>query len=1032
MPSSTVKQAKVMSALAHGWHPTGKAAKIPKKVAVEFHAADAGHKYGKGMHHKFNGGKVGQALHTMRKYAKKADGGEVDDTPPVDQPRLDVYRGMPPVSPNLGLSQDLMKKSPLEGRETGQVMETHDPTLGEKVSTFLKGKDTPFYAPRADLVDKAAQLNEYTPWGQAKTAGENIAKGEFKEAAASMMPGYKAAKAPADFSFALLHAAENAFGADQVGKSVAKVLKGQYGKDIAEKAVDVGLSPEQIENLKTYMSPGAQANFDKHYKKVAPKKEPSFAPALWNTPEMQATKPNLTVVPKQQDDPAGKAMAAIEQALGVKKSQPFIPGGEPFGVPSDQFGLKGSMVPADHPAWDSFNQWHDMLAKQPINLNGGQKASVAYWGSQDGYKDINESLRGNIKGSNNAVAAIEYLDSAMETNSLKENASVWRGLYGPQAEQLRNLKEGDTFFNKGYTATTVDPRQSTHYGAKDSIKYGKKDDDANILLNYHLPAGHPSLYVSHPDAGNYIQSERELLLPHGGQYKIIGTEKIKSPVWHYLGHLTDPNPHEFTVYHVVPTTEGKATQLDVGKSMPEPFAPKAAKAAEESQAKFKDAFEQTPYTPHNEDEFKPTGKDSDIEDFYKHQEEHAVGPEWEPNPNEINEAHAEHDLGFVQDEHPDNKNYNAAFAKHIKFVDWKSYKPRQADPAPESFIRNRDKIIAAGGNPDVALLKGGHKETYPKETPDKSQSYSSQTKGLFLGDQLKSSNQYGTHVLPYVGVPRGKVPEIDFKDFVNEMGGEYKHWAHASNPHFVSMIAAVRKQYNPEMLIVHNVKDVFEGGSKAATQYIVFKPNILRAPSANFDPSKWHLKLPLAGIAGLTAGAGIYSYGDDKSGNNTKGMKQGGTVAKNKDPEDHEFINFSKGGLIDSSVPGRTDKVPMKVPPGSYVLPADIPSALGEGNTKAGSDVLSKMFTHSAYGLKPMTQKAQKFHFDGFKKLADGGEADHTPIIAAGGEYIIHPDIVKHVGEGNMSQGHRLLDKFVLHTRAQHIKTLKKLKGPKK
>lgn len=48
MPSETPKQAKTMSAIAHGWRPTGKAAKIPVKVAKEFHAADRGKKWGKG------------------------------------------------------------------------------------------------------------------------------------------------------------------------------------------------------------------------------------------------------------------------------------------------------------------------------------------------------------------------------------------------------------------------------------------------------------------------------------------------------------------------------------------------------------------------------------------------------------------------------------------------------------------------------------------------------------------------------------------------------------------------------------------------------------------------------------------------------------------------------------------------------------------------------------------------------------------------------------------------------------------------
>jgi len=46
MPSSTPKQAKTMSAIAHGWRPTGKAANIPPAVARDFHEADRGRKYG--------------------------------------------------------------------------------------------------------------------------------------------------------------------------------------------------------------------------------------------------------------------------------------------------------------------------------------------------------------------------------------------------------------------------------------------------------------------------------------------------------------------------------------------------------------------------------------------------------------------------------------------------------------------------------------------------------------------------------------------------------------------------------------------------------------------------------------------------------------------------------------------------------------------------------------------------------------------------------------------------------------------------
>lgn len=50
MPSKTVLQSKTMSAIAHGWKPKGSAAGIPKKVAKDFHAADAGKRYGAGSH----------------------------------------------------------------------------------------------------------------------------------------------------------------------------------------------------------------------------------------------------------------------------------------------------------------------------------------------------------------------------------------------------------------------------------------------------------------------------------------------------------------------------------------------------------------------------------------------------------------------------------------------------------------------------------------------------------------------------------------------------------------------------------------------------------------------------------------------------------------------------------------------------------------------------------------------------------------------------------------------------------------------
>lgn len=152
-------------------------------------------------------------------------------------------------------------------------------------------------------------------------------------------------------------------------------------------------------------------------------------------------------------------------------------------------------------------------------------------------------------------------------------------------------------------------------------------------------------------------------------------------------------------------------------------------------------------------------------------------------------------------------------------------------------------------------------------------------------------------------------------------------------------------------------------------------------------------------------------------------------------------------GMIHSSVPGRTDKLPMNVKAGSYVLPADIPSALGQGNSAAGGQILKSMFSSGPYGMKtmhsagrsgmslaprlpraPAMRQAKGMFQEGGE--AEGGDS-HVPIIAAGGEYIIHPEVVRDIGHGNIKHGHNVLDKFVLKVRARNIKTLKKLPGPK-
>lgn len=137
-------------------------------------------------------------------------------------------------------------------------------------------------------------------------------------------------------------------------------------------------------------------------------------------------------------------------------------------------------------------------------------------------------------------------------------------------------------------------------------------------------------------------------------------------------------------------------------------------------------------------------------------------------------------------------------------------------------------------------------------------------------------------------------------------------------------------------------------------------------------------------------------------------------------------------GPIVSSVAGRTDHLPMHVPSGSYVFPADIVSALGEGNTAAGLKIINRVFEGIPYaGDEIYGQKPKEVYGMPLLK-ADGGSTGEVPIIAAGGEYVLGPEHVTRVGKGDIDKGHKILDSFVKAVRQKHIKTLQKLPGPKK
>lgn len=116
-------------------------------------------------------------------------------------------------------------------------------------------------------------------------------------------------------------------------------------------------------------------------------------------------------------------------------------------------------------------------------------------------------------------------------------------------------------------------------------------------------------------------------------------------------------------------------------------------------------------------------------------------------------------------------------------------------------------------------------------------------------------------------------------------------------------------------------------------------------------------------------------------------------------------------GALKGDTGGRADARPIEVPANAYVIPADVVSGMGEGNTDHGMKVLEEVFG-----------------------TGDGDHSQHeaVPIYAADGEFVISPDKVLEIGNGDAEKGHKELDKFVVMMRKRIIDTMKKLPGPAK
>jgi 8-oxo-dGTP pyrophosphatase MutT (NUDIX family) len=82
-------------------------------------------------------------------------------------------------------------------------------------------------------------------------------------------------------------------------------------------------------------------------------------------------------------------------------------------------------------------------------------------------------------------------------------------------------------------------------------------------------------------------------------------------------------------------------------------------------------------------------------------------------------------------------------------------------------------------------------------------------------------------------------------------------------------------------------------------------------------------------------------------------------------------------GPIHSSVAGRTDHLPITVSSGSYILPADCVSHIGESNTLAGFKVLRRMFGGEPYGGSSSPYGQSGGPYGSPAARATGGKVEH-------------------------------------------------------
>jgi hypothetical protein len=153
--------------------------------------------------------------------------------------------------------------------------------------------------------------------------------------------------------------------------------------------------------------------------------------------------------------------------------------------------------------------------------------------------------------------------------------------------------------------------------------------------------------------------------------------------------------------------------------------------------------------------------------------------------------------------------------------------------------------------------------------------------------------------------------------------------------------------------------------------------------------------------------------------------------------QSQEVSGAGASGYLHGSTPGRADAILTTAPGGSHVIPADVTSGLGEGNSSAGAKIMERLLRTGPHGIA-MPKSGRGMGMPRapapYREAATGGDVDddesQTPVALSHGEFVISPQQVRAIGGGDLKLGHKILDDWIIAMRKQIIAMMKKLPGP--